>query len=410
MGAPRKSRGAGDRVPEGNDDVALKPWMLRFKTELDDDDEDIKVFMKQEDQDVRANDGANNIEANIEAAADGGNNNPIIIEEENPDRSNINGSNHEKGHGLRAQDAPPANKEAADEELERIVMAIDGRHCDKYKWFIERYIRQIHEPHEILSKQLYYRRVMGKHKTIQIRADPKGRERWVVKGMRPGACKRLDYEATRAHYTARNTARSLDWSAHKKRVPADRLGAILAEVTAAYDWPEIVTTENVDHILTIDDIRDISAYDGHRGLTIGAFPPPNRVSVESELGDIYNAEPAVIGSREPQVSQRGVLQPLSSLSSTLSPGNPHPSASLLARPERALYKRGYQNDGQEEHGEKRQRLNNEREGHPQDSQRQDEKGARLEALHQEFMKEMADISSAYHRRRLEIEMEFSSFI
>ncbi|KAI1660687.1 hypothetical protein F4813DRAFT_399988 [Daldinia decipiens] len=403
MGAQRKSRGAGDRVPDGDDHVILEPWRLRFKNEFDDDDEDIKVFMKQEGEDAGANAGAN-IQANIEAAADGDNNNPILIEDDLY-RSNPNGGNGNNCHGLGAQDLLQANKEPVDEELERIVMAIDGRHCDKYKWFIERYIRQVHEPHEILSKQLYYRRVMGKHKTTQIRADPKGRERWVVKGMRPSACKRLDYEATRAHFTARNTSRSLEWSSHKKRVPADRLSAILAEVTKAWDWPEIVTVENVDHILTIDDIRDIDAYDGRQGLIIGAFPPPNRVSVESELDDIYDAEPAVIGSREPQASRRSILQPSPSLSSALLYASPRPSPSLLARPEGALYKRGYQNDTQEEHGEKRQRLNNETESRPQDSQRQDEKKVRLEALHQEFMKKMLDLSNRYHRRRLEIEME-----
>ncbi|KAI1645944.1 uncharacterized protein F4817DRAFT_317323 [Daldinia loculata] len=404
MGRPRKNRGACDRVSEGDDNV-VEPWRLRFKNEFDDDDEDVKVFMKQEDENAGANAGAN-IQANIEAGADGGNNNPIIIEDD-LHRGDPN-SNHNNGHGLGAQDPLPVNKEVADEELERIVMAIDERHCDKYKWFIERYIRQIHEPHEILSKQLYYRRVMVKHKTIQIRADPKGRERWVVKGMRPSACKRLDFEATRAHFTARTTARSLEWSAHKKRVPADRLSAILAEVTTAYGWPEIVTVDIVDHILTTDDIRDINAYDGHQGLTIGAFPPPNRVSAESDLDDIYDAEPAVIGSREPQVSQRSVLQPSSSLSSTLFPGNPRPSASLLSWPERSLYKRVHQNDNQEEHGEKRQRLDDEREGCSQDSQRQDEKKVRLEALHQEFTKKMMEISNTYHRRRLEIEMEYET--
>ncbi|KAI0109801.1 hypothetical protein F4814DRAFT_461051 [Daldinia grandis] len=403
MGAPRKNRRAGDQVPDG-DDVVAEPWKLRFKTEFDDDDEDTKVFMKQEDQDVGVDTGAN-IQPNIGAAVDGSNNNPIIIEDD-LHRSEPNGTGYKNGHGSGAQDPPLANKELADEELERIVIAIDERHCDKYKWFVERYIRQIHEPREVLSKQLYYRRVMGKHKIAQIRADPKGRERWVVKGMRPGACRRLDYEATRAHYTVRNASGSLGWSAHKKRVPADRLGAILAEVTTAYDWPEIVTVENVDHILTTDDIRDINAYDGHQGLTIVAFPPRDRVSVESELDDIYDAEPAVIGSREPQAPQRSISQPSSLPGSALLRGSAHPSPSLLPCAESTLHKRAYQDDSQEELGEKRQRLNNERDGRLQDIQRQDNKKARLEALHQEFMKKMADLSNAYHRRRLEIEMEY----
>ncbi|KAF3062394.1 hypothetical protein GL218_03604 [Daldinia childiae] len=426
MGAPRKGRSAGKQVSDGDNNV-IEPWRLRFKNEFDDDDEDIKVFMKQEDEDVVANNGAI-IQANIEAGAYGGNNNPIIIGDDDLYPRNSNGDNGNNGHGLGAQDPLPADEEPVDEkpvdeelvddelvdeelvdeELERIVMAIDGRHCDKYRWFIERYIRQIHEPHVVLSRQLYYRRVMGKHKTIQIQANPNGRERWVVKGMRPSACKRLDYEATRAHFTARNTARSLDWSAHKKRVPADRLDVILTEVTKAYDWPEIVTVKNVDEILTIDDIRDLDAYDGGQGLTIGAFPPHSRISVESDLDDIYDAEPAIIGSREPQVSQRSVSQPSASLSSTLFPGNPRPSASLPARPEKGLSKRGHQNDNQEGHGEKRLRLNNEGEGHLQDRRHEDEKRVRLEALHQEFMKKIADISNTYHRRRLEIETEYET--
>lgn len=81
-------------------------------------------------------------------------------------------------------------------ELKHIINAIDKRHCLKYRWYVARHLRRSHDPALILSRQLYYKRVIKGHDFVKSHTGAKG---WTLARLRPNPIGRIDFEATRAH-------------------------------------------------------------------------------------------------------------------------------------------------------------------------------------------------------------------
>ncbi|KAI0841320.1 hypothetical protein F5Y06DRAFT_218147 [Hypoxylon sp. FL0890] len=310
----------------------------------------------------------------------------------------------------------PASPER-DEELEHIVAHIDQKHCDKYKWYIERHLRTIFLPNAQPSRQLYYRRVMQthytkkNHSTEQIHAGPRNKERYEVKKMRPSAFPRIDYEAALAQYTARQTSQSLAWATSTKRVPADKLGAVLHEAVKAYGWPEVVTDANVDEILKRDGIRDLDAFDKHQRNLTAATPATNGLSSkktpEFRLGSMATDNQDV-HEHESQPRQSIVLQQTSRLGSILN-----------SKPNQLSIKPPYLPESMSQHNaEEKTRFNNQM---PKDKRErrerrirlrrlQEQKIASLEKLRLDFEEDMNRLFAEYNRRRSQIETEFSEMM
>ncbi|KAI0128100.1 hypothetical protein F4776DRAFT_196093 [Hypoxylon sp. NC0597] len=318
-------------------------------------------------------------------------------------------SRAETGASIKA----PASPER-DQELEQIVAHINQQHCDKYKWYIERHIRTIFVPKAQPSRQLYYRRVMQinytkeNHTTEQIFASPRNKERFEVRKMRPSAFPRIDYEATFAQYTARQTSHSLAWATSKKRVPADKLGAVLHEAVEAYGWPEIVTDAIVDEILKRDGIRDLDAFEKYRRGSIAAYPAVNRISSEKEPefdpGNMA-ADSQDMHEQESQLRQSTILR--QSLRSGSISGSKQDQLSILPPYQ---FESMSQHDAEEnprtsnkvsmdkkERRERKKRLRRQRE----------QKMASLEELRLKFEQDMKQLFAEYGRQRSEIEAQFS---
>ncbi|OTA95327.1 hypothetical protein M434DRAFT_9919 [Hypoxylon sp. CO27-5] len=387
----RRRNGAKDKVTPKDDH---RYWDTRMDMDVkEDDDEDYKVLVKrdgevEEEMDMEIEMGVEEKESKVEV-----NNEPTNCNKHNTRSADVDSqlpkqykTNHRNtGRNtlrswteMEASIKAPASPER-DRELEQIVAHINQQHCDKYKWYVERHIRTIFVPKAQPSRQLYYRRVMQinytkeNHTTEQILASPQNKERFEVKKMRPSAFPRIDYEATLAQYTARQTSHSLAWATSKKRVPADKLGAVLHEAVEAYGWPEIVTDANVDETLKRDGIRDLDAFDKYQRGATAAYPAANSLPSDRELEfDLGNmaANNQDIHEQESQLHAEE---------------RPRTSKVPMDKKERRERKKRFR-------------------------QRQERKMASLEELRLKFEQDMRQLFTEYGRQRSEIEAQFSDMM
>ncbi|KAI1410326.1 hypothetical protein F5Y13DRAFT_76345 [Hypoxylon sp. FL1857] len=403
-------------------------WSARMsKDENEDDDEDGKLVVKkyeeeakemeihEEESMVKIKNSPTDSNCHIRSAPN------LNIDNQAPDRHKASHRNTpgdllqpqaETGAGSKA----PASPER-DEELEQIVTFIDQKHCDKYKWYIERHLRTIFVPRAQPSRQLFYRRVMQayftkeNHTTQQIPGSAQNKERYEVMKMRPSAFPRIDYEATLAQYTARQTSGSLAWATSKKRVPADKLGAVLHQAVEAYGWPEVVTDANVDETLRRDGIRDLDAFGKHQEETAAALPVANSFPIKKEhefsLRNMI-ADGRAAHQHQPQLRQSTIFQQTSRVGliagsnqdhhSTLTPHLPE-TTSQYDTEEKPRVNNTLPQD-KKERRERKMRLR----------RQQEQKRARLEELRQKFERDMEHLFAEYSRRRSEIEAQFSSMV
>ncbi|KAI1141977.1 hypothetical protein F5Y05DRAFT_211428 [Hypoxylon sp. FL0543] len=385
-------------------DTVLSPakgyryWNTRMDADMKgDDDEDDKPWLEREQKDGRA-------------------------------RFNNEPERYEANHRNAVPDAARTPTEMAtssgnlaspnrDEELERIIAHIDQKHCSKYKWYIERHIRTIFIPKAQPSRQLYYRRVMQthytkvNHETKQIHASSENKGGYYVKKMRPSAFPRIDYEAALAQYTARQTSQSLAWASSKKRVPSDKLGAVLHEAVRAYGWPKAITDAIVDEVLTRDGIRDLDAFDEHQGNLTAANPATNGLpSREPEL-DLGNMAANNQDAQEHEPS----LRPSIMSQQTSLPGSISGSDWDRLTRDRLTIKPPYQSEPMSQHNaQEKLRVNNRL---PEDRKQRRERKMRLRRLQQQrmirleearlkFEQDMQHLFSEYSRQRSEIEKQF----
>ncbi|KAI0161916.1 hypothetical protein GGR52DRAFT_144876 [Hypoxylon sp. FL1284] len=159
-------------------------------------------------------------------------------------------------------------------ELRHIINALDKRHSHKFRWYVTRHLRRNHDQAQILSRQLYYKRLIKGHVFQRSNGRGGGQTGWVLKSLRSVPFSRLDYEATRAHLEVRETFNPTAWSSEKKRIPPERLTMILREAPKAYGWQEVITGAAVDKVLGESGVFDLAAYEISQGIPSSPLPPP----------------------------------------------------------------------------------------------------------------------------------------
>ncbi|XXG99481.1 glucose-6-phosphate isomerase [Hypoxylon texense] len=366
-------------------------------------------------------------------------------------------------HGSINGDADDLTLPSDNPELKHIINAIDKRHCRKYRWYVARHLRRTHDPALILSRQLYYTRIIKGHEFRKADADAgEGRDgdgsggykAWTLVRLRRRPFPRIDYEATRAHLEIRETFNPAVWQTEKKRMTPDRLLMILREAPRQYGWDEVVTDATVDNVLSQSGILDLAAFEIAQGIAASSsasasasarpslLPSPSLLSSASDE-DAHGQElryddeeedeghedqlrlergrfgflPNLRRQSRPPVRRGSLLRHelLRSDRLSLDPETPRdrsPRSHSRAPSHREV--EGRERDKKTKKKTEKNRKSLEKEVKRERKERKKmyrqrrELEAELEGLQQQFQEDLADISTQYHRRRLRVEKKLRS--